>query len=157
MRQLEPHQYIPFNHVEGNIDLIVYPIITADDLHILLPQQTDIQTHLHKLYVAQSDKLDRGVYHIVFIWNRHGQLMTDIWVYQRNMIDSIGGETSIESCLTFQDITLYTPAGIASENTLVTMGREQEHRWKFDTLQEYLDRSKSLPDFPEGYIPNKKY
>lgn len=157
MRRLEPHQYLPFNYVEGDIKLIVYPIKTAEDLHSLLPDQAAIKAHLDALYTAQSDSLERGLYHIVFVWNRHGQLMTDVWVYQRNMIDSIGGETAIEVCLTFQGTTPYAPAGIASENTLVTMGREQEHRWKFDAFEEYLDRNKSLPDFPKGYAPNENY
>lgn len=158
MKKLIPHQYKPFNYSVNDLPLIIYPIKSANDLHSILTNRNAIQQHLNTLYKKHDEVLVRGVFHVVFIWVWRGLLMTDIWIQQRNTLgEDVNEEIGIEKCITFKGIDEYSPVGIASGNTMVTLGREQEHRWKFDSLEEYLDRSKSMPDFPDGFAPVEEF
>lgn len=155
MKNITPRQYKPFNHRIGDIPLIIYPIV---GLHTLVANKTALTQHLDALYQKQDETIGRGRFHIVFVWEWHGLVMTDIWIQQINTLSpDVGGEIGIEKCVTFKGYEQYIPVGIASDNTAVVIGREQEHRWKFDSLDKYLDRSKSMPDFPESFAPVEEF
>lgn len=158
MQTLQPHQYKPFNHVINTIPLIIYPIKhTTDKIRAVVPDKESIKKRLEALYAAQGEHLMVGIYHIVFVWEWGGYLMTDVWIYRQSFFDPDYSKTSLDFCKVFKDLAPEAVTGLASEYTLVTLGREQEHRWKFDSLEEYLDRSKTLPVFPEGFAPTEDF
>lgn len=158
MEAIVPHQYKPFNHRIGDLPLIIYPVKNTNDLHAIVPDKEAIKRHLDELYGEHDDALSRGRFHIIFVWAWRGLLMTDVWVQQPNTMGAdIGGIMGIDRCLTFKGYELYSPVGIASDNSVVVIGREQEHRWKFDALSDYLDRSQSMPGFPEGFAPVEEF
>lgn len=157
MQQLTPHQYKPFTHTINGIPLIIYAVKNNNDLHDIAPTQQAVCNYLDMVYKANSERLERGLYHIIFTWNRAGLFMTDVWIHQQNMSDAVAGKTTLEACVVFKGTQPYVAAGIASENTLVTLGREQEHAWRSATLESYLNRHESMPDFPEGYAPEEVY
>lgn len=158
MATLVPHQYKPFNHQIGGLPLIIYPVKNTGNLHVLVSDKDAIRRHLDALYEQHDDMIGRGVFQIVFIWAWRGLLMTDVWIQQPNtMVADVGGEIGIEKCVTFKGFEPYTPIGIASDNSAAVIGREQEYRWKFDALSEYLDRSAAMPDFPDGFAPTEEF
>ncbi len=157
MKPVVPHQYKPFNHQIGDIPLIIYPVKWGQSLKDLVKNEDEIKQKLNKLYKLQSEDLEVGLYHIVFVWNFGGYFLTDVWIYRKAFFNSGYTETSLDFCRTYKDDSPYHDAGLASGNTIVTIGREQEHSWKFDSLEDYLDRSKSMPEFPPGFAPDEKF
>ncbi len=158
MKKIIPHEYIPFNHKIGEITLIIYPVKNFYDQHILAPDKAAICQHLNLLYERDDEIQNRGQYHIVFVWGWQGFLMTDIWIHNPNMMgNDVGGDVAIEKCITYKEYEPYPQVGIGSDNSLVIIGREQEHRWRFTSINEYLDRSKSIPEFPDGFAPIEEY
>lgn len=152
-----PATYVPFNYTLGGIPLIVYVMKSHVPLKELLPDRAALTAHLERLYERQDERLQRGSYHVVFVWNWEGLLMTDVWMYQTSMLNPEGGDTYLEACVPFKGLHQYAPIGLASERSVMILGREQEHRWKFATLADYLDRTKSLPDFPGSMKPTETY
>ncbi len=158
MRNLTPHQYKPFNHRANDVPLIIYPVKSDDNsVKNIVKDSAHILRKLDELYAKYSEELQIGIYHIVFIWGWGGYFMTDIWIYRQAFFSDEYGDTSLDFCKTYKDLEPHQAAGLASQNTIVTLGREQEHRWKFDSVEEYVDRSKSIPDFPTGFTPSEEF
>ncbi|MGH7869825.1 MAG: Ldh family oxidoreductase [Candidatus Dormibacteraceae bacterium] len=114
-------------------------------------------TNPYRLYETHSNDLIRGDYQVVFVWNWSGFIMTDAWIYQPNfMTPAISGVRFPEKCHLYKDMHTYPVVGLGG-NSVVTVGREQEHSWKYDSVEEYVDRTKSMPDFPDGFTPFEEY
>jgi hypothetical protein len=61
------------------------------------------------------------------------------------------------SCKTFRGYQECTDAGIASGDSIIVLGREEELRRDSKDLETYVDRLKNLPDFPEGFTPDTEF
>jgi hypothetical protein len=148
-----PGQYIPFNHKINDIDLIVYPVLDENPLEEIFTNEEDIKVHLNELY--EINNITEGRYHILFVWNLDKQRMTDIWIHKlENWSEGCGPLLEV---ITFKKYKQTNDAGIASGDSIITLGREEELRRNTNTLEDYLDRSKLLPDFMPGFKPNKKF
>lgn len=76
--------------------------------------------------------------------------MVDIWIHEmKNWSDS--GPLLI--CFTFRDLGVCNDAGIASGDSIIVLGREEELRRKINEFQEYVNREKYIPAFPKGMEP----
>ncbi len=145
-------QYKPFNHKWKSLPLIVYPVKDENPLlDIFDPQDNNsIQKHLNQLYQKHSKALNKGNYHILFVWNLKGHRMTDIWIH--NMTNWSDSGPLLE-CVTFRDLEVCNDAGIASGDSIIVLGREEELRRNVNNLQSYVDREKYTPIFPRGMEP----
>lgn len=147
-------QYKPFSLTLCNQNLIVYPVLDENPLSDVFNKSADIETHLSELYKKNQSTLQKGQYHIVFVWNLDGKRMTDVWI---NSINDWTDSGPILECYTFRETEPCDDAGIASGDSIIALGREEELRRKCSSLEEYLDRSKLQPEFPEGMQPIKKF
>lgn len=149
-------QYKPFTHHFGNIPLIVYPVKDENPLKEVFDSKNSIsiQLHVNKLYEKNRDKLSKGNYHILFVWNLDKHRMTDVWIFDmKNWSDS----GPLVECIIFRDLEVSSDAGIASGDSLIVLGREEELRRKVGNLEEYIDRSRRVPKFPSGMQPTEDF
>lgn len=146
-------QYKPFTIKVNNIPLIVYPVKDENPLEEIFANKKEIKEHIEKLYEANKS-IQKGDYHILFVWNLEKEGMTDVWVHDmKNWSDS----GPLLSCLTFRGLKECYDAGIASGDSIIVLGREEELRRKINSLKEYLDRTKYTPEFPEGMQPDTEF
>ena len=146
-------QYLPFNHKIKNIYLIIYPVKDENPLQEVFRGSDDIKNHLELLY-EKNNQLLKGEYHILFVWNLDGKRMTDVWIHSlKNWSDS----GPLLECLTFRGLKICEDAGIASGDSVLVLGREEELRRNSDTLEKYLNRTEYLPEFPEGMTPDEEF
>jgi hypothetical protein len=153
---MSARQYKPFSYQVETLPLIVYPVKDENPLEEIFDPANEpaIEKHLDKLYQTQKKILIRGNYHILFVWNLDRHRMTDVWIhYLKNWSDS----GPLVECLTFRDLQLCHDAGIASGDSLIVLGREEELRRQLNNLPEYLDRLKHQPIFPAGLQPKKVF
>jgi len=146
-------QYIPFTIKVNNIPLIIYPVKDENPLRDIYENQQEIVGHIKKLYKGNTS-LQTGDYHILFIWNLDNERMTDVWIYEMENWSDSG---PLLSCITFRNLKKCLDAGIASGDSIIVLGREEELRRKCNTIDTYIDRSKHLPEFPEGLTPNIEF
>lgn len=146
-------QYMPFTLHFNKIPLIVYPVKDESPIAEVFENEDDIQEHLEELY-KNNKALLSGNYHILFVWNLDGERMTDVWVHNmKNWSDS----GPLLDCYTFREMKPCEDAGIASGDSIIALGREEELRRRCELLEQYIDRSKLIPTFPEGLQPDKTF
>ena len=147
-----PRQYLPFS-LKLTVPLIVYPVLDENPLGPIYSGASDLEQHLADLYSAHMS-LKKCAYHILFCWNLEGHRMTDVWIHaMENWSDS----GPLIECLTFRDLEPCDDAGIASGDSLIVLGREEELRRSLPDLECYIDRSKCMPTFPAGMQPNQEF
>lgn len=146
-------QYIPFTIEVQNIPLIVYPVKDENPLEEVFTNKEDIVIHIKELY-KQNPTLTEGVYHILFVWNLEEERMTDVWIHKMENWSDSG---PLISCKTFRGYKECTDAGIASGDSIIVLGREEELRRNSKDIDTYVDRSKKLPEFPNGFTPNTEF
>ncbi len=147
---------MPFTVTVGDIPTIAYLICTrqSNDATELLHSQDDAVKWLEELYTEHSF-VRVGEYHIVFLWRIETVLMTDVFVHHRIFSNTDAGGHAIEPHV-FKQKTVCKATGVASRYSLITLGREQEHSCRFDTVADYVDRDASLPSFPEGFLVQQR-
>jgi hypothetical protein len=152
---MSARQYKPFTHKYKNIPLIIYPVKDENPLvDIFEKKEGSIQLHLDRLYKKNDSLLKKGNYHILFVWNLNGKRMTDVWLYDmKNWSDS----GPLAECITFRDLKICKDAGIASGDSLIALGREEELSRRIKDLNRYVERSKCVPDFPKGMEPKESF
>lgn len=153
-----PRQYKPISYQINSTYLIVYPVKDENPLdQIFSHNKEEMLMHLKNLYVKHSNVLSKGEYHILFVWNLDGHKMTDVWVHNmKNWSDS----GPLMDCYTFKDLEVTHDAGIASGDSIIALGREEELRRKLGSkigLKDYADRKKYIPEFPEGLQPTESF
>lgn len=149
-------QYLPFSTEQGGLPLIVYPVKDENPLEDVFDRKDKkaILNHIQDLYQRHKAILQKGSYHILFVWNLEKHRMTDVWVYDmKNWSDS----GPLLECHTFRDLEVTDDAGIASGDSVIVLGREEELRRKVGELKQYVDRAKHLPTFPEGFAPTETF
>ncbi|KUK77570.1 MAG: hypothetical protein XD93_0228, partial [candidate division WS6 bacterium 34_10] len=117
-------QYIPFTIKIENIPLIIYPVKDENPLEEVFDNKKEIIEHINKLY-KQNTLLIKGEYHVLFVWNLDKERMTDIWIYEMENWSDSG---PLISCKTFRGCEECTDAGIASGDSIIVLGREEELR-----------------------------
>jgi len=146
-----PRQYKPFNYRIGKIPIIVYPVKDENSIKKVFSNLQDIKEHLKNLYKINQE-VNKGDYHIVFIWNLDNKRMTDVWIYS---IENWTNSGPLMDCITFRDLSICEDAGIASGDSIIVLGREEEFRRKNSNLVKYLDRNNNIPNFPKGMKPRE--
>ncbi len=151
-------QYKPFSYRHQEIPLIIYPVKDEHPLDALFDRNdtNSIQKYLDDLYKKNKEVLLKGTYHIVFVWNLEETRMADIWVHNMDNFADPGSGPLID-CFIFKDLERSHDAGIASGDGMIVLGREEELRRKFDEIEEYVDREKHIPEFPERMAPTEEY
>ena len=153
---MSARQYKPFSHKFKNTPLIVYPVKDENPLEQIFspPNEKTITKHLDSVYRKNKQLLTKGDYHILFVWNLEGHKMVDIWIHDmQNWSDS----GPLIECITFRDLQRCHDAGIASGDSIIALGREEELRRSIKDLNEYVDRKKYMPNFPEGLQPKESF
>ena len=153
---MSARQYKPFTYKHKDIPLIVYPVKDENPLKEVFDpaDNNSIQNHLDELYKKHEDQLSKGDYHILFVWNLEKHRMTDVWIHDmKNWSDS----GPLVECIIFRDLEVSKDAGIASGDSLIVLGREEELRRKVGNLGDYVNREKHVPDFPEGLQPTEPF
>jgi hypothetical protein len=146
-------QYLPFTIKVKNIPIIIYPVKDENPLEEVFNSKEDIIEHINKLY-KENKSLEIGEYHILFVWNLNKERMTDIWIHQMENWSDSG---PLISCKTFRGYEECTDAGIASGDSVIVLGREEELRRNSKDLKSYIVRSKKLPRFPKGLTPDTEF
>ena len=146
-------QYIPFTIEVENIPLIVYPVKDENPLEEVFNNKEDIVKHINELY-KQNPVLIVGEYHILFVWNLDKERMTDVWIHKMENWSDSG---PLISCKTFRCYEECTDAGIASGDSIIVLGREEELRRHSKDIGTFIDRSKKLPEFPNGFTPDTEF
>ena len=80
--------------------------------------------------------------------------MTDVWIHDMHNWSNSG---PLLTCITFRDLDECHDAGIASGDSIIVLGREEELRRNIRDLQQYFDRDKYLPQFPSGFSPKDSF
>ncbi len=146
-------QYIPFSHKINNISLIIYPAKDENPVYDVFKNKGEIKKYLNELF-ARHPEINRGEYHIIFVWNLENQRMADIWVHSmKNWSDS----GPMIECYIFKGLEICNDAGIASGDGIIVLGREEELRRKIGKLEEYVNREKYIPEFLDEYRPVEEY
>lgn len=149
-------QYKPFNHAINGINLIIYPVKDDNPLQAVFDPKDKKQMirHIESLYAKHTKSLNKGTYHILFVWNLDGKRMTDVWVHNMNNVIETTSGPLLDSYV-FKDLELSTDAGIASGDSILVLGREEELRRKLGKntdIREYVNREKHMPDFPQDMV-----
>ncbi|MBI2790620.1 MAG: hypothetical protein HYX61_01565 [Gammaproteobacteria bacterium] len=148
-------QYKPFNHTINGINLIIYPVKDGSPLQAIFDPKNKKQmiTHIEALYAKHAKSLHKGTYHILFVWNLDGKRMTDIWVHNMNNVIEANSGPLLDSYV-FKDLESSKDAGIASGDSIIVLGREEELRRKLKNtdIKEYVNREKHMPDFPKDMV-----
>jgi hypothetical protein len=146
-------QYIPFTIVINDIPIIIYPVKDENPLNEIFKSKEEIVEHIDNLY-KENGSLKIGQYHIIFVWNLNKQRMTDVWIHEMKNWSNSG---PLISCKTFRGYQECTDAGIASGDSLIVLGREEELRRNCKNIEEYVDRSNILPEFPKDFAPDREF
>jgi hypothetical protein len=146
-------QYKAFSVQVHNQNLIVYPVLDESPLTDVFQNQAEIIEHLNSLY-KNNPNIQKGQYHIVFVWNLERQRMTDVWVHLLNEYSDSG---PILECYTFRGMMPCQDAGIASGDSIIALAREEELRRKCANLEIYLNRKEIQAEFPQGLQPDQDF
>ena len=111
-------QYIPFTIKIKNISIIIYPVKDENPLEEVFENKDEIIEHINHLYKEKS--LEKGEYHIIFVWNLDKERMTDVWIHE---MDNWSDSGPLIACKTFRGYEECTDAGIASGDSIIVLGR----------------------------------
>lgn len=151
---MNPRQYKPYTSTFKTIPRIIYLVKDENPLQNVYNDEAEITSHLDGLYTKHADELEKGSYHILFVWNLEGHRMTDVWIHDmKNWSDS----GPLLECITFRDLDMCQDAGIASGDSVIVLGREEELRRSLPSLEKYVDRGKYMPEFPDGMQPTEQF
>ena len=141
--------YIPFTIFSKDLPpRIVYPARDEGRLDRVF-KRTDpraLHCHLEQLY-KQHQEIRTGSYHVVVIWSLKGVAMTDVWIMSMDNYYALSGPFVI--CKTFAGMKPSADTGLASGDTLLMLGAEEElRRYLHRPIKEYANRAKYLPNLP---------
>lgn len=153
---MSARQYKPLFYTKLSIPLIVYTVKDENPLDEIYDptDHNSINNHLDTIYKQFISILSKGNYHILFIWNLNGHRMTDIWMHDmKNWSDS----GPLVNCITFRDLNICNDAGIASGDSLIVLGREEEFRRSVNNFEEYLNPNNHFATFPKNMQPTESF
>jgi hypothetical protein len=146
-------QYIPFTIRVEDIPLIIYPVKDENPLEEVFSNKDEIIKHIENLY-KQNSSLIKGEYHILFVWNLNKERMTDVWIHEMENWSDSG---PLISCKTFRGYKECSDAGIASGDSIIVLGREEELRRNSTDIESYVNRFDNIPNFPKGFAPDTEF
>lgn len=119
-------------------------------------EDSHLETALIEAVAASQWNGKETQYFIAFCWATDGTVMVDLWRFTENPVDKVSGPLADLSV--FQNGKKQTGFGVASGNTLLILGIEEQHRRRCRTLTAYL---KASPRLPKGLIkpptPRKQF
>ncbi len=114
-----------------------------------------IANYLGQLYQSQPS-VNRGVFHIVILWQNVQSVMTDVWLYLR--LESAETGYTID-CQTFQDLKVIQGNGLTASDGLIMLGKETEReellRKQNRPIKDYIFGSR--PSLPVDINPDQKF
>lgn len=110
--------------------------------------------YIYSVYDAHKDILWLGNYHIIFVRRRDDKKMIDIWRCSYNPYTQSG---PLMDCFTFADGVRAFDLWIASWDSVLVLGREEELRRNCKTIDEYVDRNVHIPNFPDWFGPEETF
>lgn len=90
------------------------------------------------------------LYFIAFCWRDSGAPMIDLWTCMKNPVDDISGP--LVEVQVMRDGKPTADRGVASGNTLVILGIEEQHRRACTNIDEYLALRPSIPSELDAHI-----
>ena len=143
--------YHPFNYKINETPLIVY---IAKDIQGFERKDNSIEKYLDSVYESNKELLSRGNYHILIVWSLKKERMVDIWVHDINNFEDTG---PLIDCYVFKDTERFLSNGQAAGDEIIILGREEELRRDINNLEEYVDRSKNIPNLPAYLKPSQDF
>ncbi len=115
-----------------------------------------IEAHIEKLYWAHPE-LATGDFHILFLWNHHGMLMTDVWIMR--VADPICPDSgALGEIHIFAGFEISTGTGHASDDTFAALYGEALLRRKLGLpIAEYVNRGLYLPEIPPEFMTQEPF
>ncbi len=146
--------YFPFRMTVDNIPLIVYPCVGIETIFDrTIPDLLEGQ--VRKVY-AHNKALIRGQYHILILWNNDGEIMTDVWIFDK--IESWGSGPLIDIKV-FRNVAPEVTIGLSAGDGVIMIGRETEQeellRKSGKSLHEYLTNAR--PELPIEIAPQEEF
>src|SRR5579859_5905892 len=134
----------PINYKIFNIPLIIYIAKEIDGFD--RSNKNSVQEYLDSVYKENKEILNKGSYHIIIVWSLDGNKMADVWIHDMNNFEDTG---PVIDSYVFKNTEKFVTTGQAAGDEMIVLGREEELRRKINNLEEYVDRSKHTPEFPE--------
>ena len=148
---MSARQYLPVYLEAHGKKLIVYP--AKDEVPLSdITDREDLIRKLEALY-ASDESLATGEYHIIFAWNKDGALMFDVWIHTLNEHSDSGPLLEFHGYQNCQPVQM---DDVASGDSVIVLGREEESRRNFISTSEYI-KAKKLPDFAEDMVPAEEF
>ncbi len=146
--------YFPFQLTVDTIPLIVYPCMGVEQIFDRSVKGL-LENHIRSVYAANKS-LRKGQYHILILWNNEGEIMTDVWIFDK--IESWGSGPLID-IIVFRNLAPDVTIGQSAGDGVIMIGRETEReellRKSGKTLHEYLTNER--PTLPEDIAPEEDF
>lgn len=137
--------YTPIRFDIQNIPTIIYPCSGLEKVFDR-NQEECIEQHLLNLYQENTILLKGdSQYHVIILWTEKNSRMTDIWIHAQ--LESWGSGPLVDAKI-FRNFTPELNIGVSAGDGLIMLGREEEHRRKKATFEEFLNGDR--PVLPEG-------
>ena len=106
-------------------------------------QLDSVKSEIQRALEATDWSKQEAMYYIAFVW-RDGEIpMVDLWRFLDNPVDKISGP--LAEVVVLRDGKSTNDLGVASGQTLLVLGIEEQHRRAFGELRKYLSERPVLP------------
>lgn len=112
------------------------PIILYVDESWEHNQLKGVPKHIDNICRDHLGFLNNAKYGIAFLWVNNGNKVVDLWRFSLNLEGNFSGPVS--DVIILNGNSRKTDVGIASGDTLVVLGLEEQHRRCLDDMNEYL-------------------
>lgn len=138
--------------VGDDFPVIIY--VAKDEVPVtnILATQAEVKAYVSELFLENPNIL-HGQYGIVFVWNKNGIPMADIWIHTNNE-HSNSGPLLENFAIANKDQSV--SGDIASGDTIIALAAEEQKRRQFNSVSEYI-QSDAPALFPEASKPIEEY
>ncbi len=122
--------------------VIVYPDQGLEK--VMHRNAASVKKHIEELCNMHSLPKDID-YQIIMLWAEDKDPVTDMWIFTKT--DAWGSGPLVDVKI-FRGYREVNDIGVGSGNTLIVLGKEEEHRRRSQNLESYLSGPRpKLPDF----------
>ncbi len=143
--------YFPKNVVINEIPVIIYPCIGVEKL-LSRTKPDCIESHIKQLYEKNVNLLKKGNYHIIILWDNEGDIMSDVWIFDKLESWQSGPLVDVKI---FRNFEVENSIGVSAGDGLVMLGYEEMHRRSKTKFDEYINGNR--PELPEGITPKEEF
>lgn len=144
--------YTPLKLSINNLPVIIYVAKDESPVTNILPTQKQVIDYVQALF-SENPNIQRGLYAVVFVWNKNDKPMADVWMHSHN---NHGGSDPLLECFAFAGKEQSLTGDVASGDTIIALAAEEQKRRQFSGFDEYLLDNSPAP-FPEGLAPAEDY